>query len=75
MCLNVLTEILDYKAHSQILHLFCEHNSIHSVTRLLGATKNTVIKLLIDAGKACKACMVFHDANARDVKAKRVQVD
>lgn len=57
---------------SQILHLLCEGNSIRSVTRLTGASKNTVIKLLIDAGKAC---MAFHDANVRDVKAKRVQVD
>jgi IS1 family transposase len=65
-------KILDRKARSQILHLLCEGNSIRSVTRLTGASKNTVIKLLIDAGKAC---MAFHDANVRDVKAKRVQVD
>ena len=57
---------------AKILHLLCEGNSIRSVTRLTGASKNTVIKLLIDAGKTC---MAFHDANVRDVKAKRVQVD
>jgi hypothetical protein len=39
---------------------------------LTGASKNTIIKLLIDAGKAC---MAYHDANVRDVKAKRVQVN
>ena len=65
-------KILDHKARSQILHLLCEGNSIQSVTRLTGASKNTVIKLLIDAGKAC---MDFHDANVRNVQAKRVQVD
>jgi IS1 family transposase len=65
-------KILDRQARSQILHLLCEGNSIRSATRLTGASKNTVIKLLIDAGKACYA---FHDANVRDVKAKRVQVD
>jgi len=65
-------KILDHKARSQILHLPCEGNSIRSVTRLTGASKNTVIKLLIDAGKAF---MAFHDANVRNVKAKRVQVD
>jgi hypothetical protein len=68
----VSMKILDHKARSQILHLLCEGNSIRSVTRLTGASKNTVIKLLVDAGKAC---MAFHDANVRDVKAKRVQVD
>jgi IS1 family transposase len=65
-------KILDRKARSQILHLLCEGNSIRSVTRLTGASKNTVIKLMTDAGKACAA---FHDANVRDVQAKRIQVD
>jgi IS1 family transposase len=46
--------------------------SIRAITRLTGASKNTVAKLLIDAGKACAA---YHDANVRDVKAARVQVD
>ena len=59
-------------ARAQILHLLCEGNSIRSITRLTGASKNTVIKLMLDAGKACAA---YHDANVRDVKAKRVQVD
>jgi IS1 family transposase len=57
---------------ARILHLLCEGNSIRAVTRLTGASKNTVTKLLIDAGKAC---MAFHDANVRDVAAKRIQVD
>jgi IS1 family transposase len=65
-------KILTRQARSQILHLLCEGNSIRSVTRLTGASKNTVIKLLADTGKAC---MAFHDANVRDVQAKRVQVD
>jgi IS1 family transposase len=69
---KVSMKILDRQARSQILHLLCEGNSIRSATRLTGASKNTVIKLLIDAGKACYA---FHDANVREVKAKRVQVD
>ncbi len=47
-------------------------SSIRAVTRLTGASKITVTKLLIDAGKAC---MAYHDANVRDVKAKRIQVD
>ena len=57
---------------ARILHLLCEGNSIRSVTRLTGASKNTIIKLLTDAGRACGA---YHDANVRDVKAKRIQVD
>ena len=57
---------------SRILHLLCEGQSIRAITRLTGASKNTIAKLLVDAGKAC---MAFHDAAVRDVKAKRVQVD
>ena len=71
-CYLLFMNKLDHVARSKILHLLCEGNSIRSVTRLTGASKNTVIKLLIDAGKAC---MAFHDANVRNVNAKRVQVD
>lgn len=56
----------------KILHLLCEGMSIRAITRLTSASKNTVAKLLIDAGKACAA---YHDANVRNVKAARVQVD
>jgi IS1 family transposase len=57
---------------AKILHLLCEGMSIRAVTRLTGASKNTVAKLLVDAGKACAA---YHEANVRNVKARRVQVD
>lgn len=57
---------------AKILHLLCEGMSIRAVTRLTGASKNTVAKLLVDAGKACAA---YHDAHVRNVKASRVQVD
>jgi len=57
---------------AKILHLLCEGMSMRAITRLTGASKNTVSKLLIDAGKACAA---YHDANVRNVKAARVQVD
>ena len=60
---------LDTNARAQILHLLCEGQSIRSVSRVTGASKNTITKLLIDAGKAC---MAYHDANVRNVEAKRV---
>jgi IS1 family transposase len=58
------------RAH--IVHLLCEGMSIRAITRTTGASKNTVTKLLIDAGKAC---MAYHDQFVRRVKASRVQVD
>ncbi|MCH8998218.1 MAG: DDE-type integrase/transposase/recombinase [Proteobacteria bacterium] len=63
---------LPHETRAQILHLLCEGQSIRAVTRITGASKNTVTKLLIDAGRAC---MAYHDAKVRDVKARRVQVD
>lgn len=63
---------LDREARSRILHLLCEGSSIHAVTRLTGASKNTIIKLMVDAGKACAA---YHDEQFANLNSKRVQVD
>jgi hypothetical protein len=57
---------------ARILPLLCESSSIRAITRLTGASKNTVVKLMIDAGKACAA---YHDEHVRNLKAKRVQVE
>jgi IS1 family transposase len=57
---------------ARILHLLCEGSSIRSVTRLMNVGKNTVIRLMIDAGKACEA---YHNEHARNLKSKRIQVD
>ena len=40
---------------AQILHLLCEGQSLRAVTRLTGCSKNTVAKLLVEAGHACAA--------------------
>ena len=55
-----------------MLQLLCEGMSIRAVTRVIGVAKNTVIKLLNDAGRALGAYQdqVFHGLNC-----KRVQVD
>ncbi len=45
---------------------------MRSISRVVDVSINTVTKLLVDAGTACAA---YHDANVRDVKAKRVQCD
>lgn len=63
---------LDTKARSTILHLLCEGQSIRAITRLTGASKNTVIKLLCDAGAACAE---HHDHVVRNLGTKRCQVD
>jgi IS1 family transposase len=55
-----------------ILRCLVEGNSIRSTGRITGASKNTIAKLLVDAGKACSA---YHDEHVRNVKAERVQCD
>src|SRR3984893_3550757 len=57
---------------ARILHLLCEGSSIRAITRVTGASKNTVVKLLIASGEACAA---YHDVHVRNVKARRCQVD
>ncbi len=56
----------------QILHMLVEGNSINSTSRLTGASKVTILKLLVDTGKACEA---FHNETVKAVKSARVQAD
>ncbi len=60
----------EQRAH--IIHLLCEGSSIRAITRLTGASKNTVTKLVIDAGKAASW---YQDRVFRNLTCKRVQVD
>lgn len=57
---------------AQILHLLCEGMSIRAVTRLTGASKTTVTKLVVDAGTAAAW---YQDRVFRNLESKRVQVD
>src|SRR6185437_3187713 len=63
---------LTRQARAQILHLLCEGQSIRAITRLTGVSKNTVAKLLVDAGHACAA---YQDKALRNLPCKRVQMD
>lgn len=63
---------LDQKTRALILNLLCEGQSIRAVTRITGASKNTVTKLLLTAGRACSA---YQDRVLRNLNSKKVQVD
>lgn len=63
---------LDTKTRAMILRCLVEGNSIRATARLTDTSKNTVTKLLVDAGKVCSA---YQDAAFRDLPCKRVQVD
>jgi IS1 family transposase len=57
---------------AKILHLLCEGMSIRSITRTEQVGKNTVIRLMLDAGEACAA---YHDEHVRNLPSKRIQCD
>lgn len=63
---------LPLHARVQILNVLVEGSSMRSISRVAGASINTVTKLLVDAGNACAA---FHNVTVRDVKASKVQCD
>jgi IS1 family transposase len=63
---------LDAKTRTLILRLLVEGNSIRATTRIADVSKNTVSKLLEDAGKVCAE---YHDEHVRGVVAKHVQAD
>lgn len=63
---------LDTKTRALIIRLLVEGNSIRATSRIADVSKNTVNKLLIDAGKACSK---YHDAHVRNVKASVIQCD
>jgi IS1 family transposase len=63
---------LDHAARARILHLLCEGNSIRAVTRLTGASKKAVSRLMVDAGQAAAW---YQDRVFRNLTCKRIQVD
>jgi IS1 family transposase len=56
----------------QILGMMAEGMSIRAIARLTGASKNTIVKFLREAGEAC---LRYQDEHLRNLPCKRVQVD
>lgn len=63
---------LSREARAQILGLMVEGMSLRAISRITGASKNTVVKLLEDAGEAFSN---YQDRTLRGLTCKRVQVD
>lgn len=63
---------LDHKIRALIIRLLVEGNSIRATSRIADVSKNTVNKLLVDAGAACAK---YHDEHVRNVKASVIQCD
>src|SRR2546423_6477418 len=63
---------LDRKTRGQIIGMMVEGVSMQSITRLVGVSKNTVAKLLVDAGTACAE---YQDRTLRNLPCKKLQCD
>lgn len=63
---------LSREARAKILGMMVEGVSIRAISRMTGASKNTVVKLLADAGEAFSD---YQDRTLRGLTCKRVQVD
>lgn len=57
---------------AQILGMMVEGVSIRATSRMTGASKNTIVKLLADAGRACSE---YQDKALRNLPCKRIQAD
>jgi len=63
---------LSRDARAEILGMMVEGVSIRAISRMTGASKNTVVKLLEDAGEAFSD---YQDRTMRNLTCKRLQVD
>ena len=63
---------VDTKTRKLIIRCLVEGQSVRSAARTSEVSKNTITKLLIDAGKACAD---YQDKALRDLPCRRIQVD
>src|SRR5690242_13549701 len=72
MLLEGVMNKLQKEKRAQILSVLCEGMGINAATRITGVSKNTVLKLLADAGEACA---LYQDPVMRNLNCKRVECD
>jgi len=63
---------LNIQERAKILGCMVEGNSVRARSRLTGADKKTVLRLLAEFGEACQW---LHNDRVRNVKSQRVQCD
>src|SRR5271170_3889280 len=63
---------LSTEKRAQILNCIVEGNSLRATARLTDTAINTVVNLMIDAGKACSE---YQDKAMRNLNCKRLQCD
>jgi IS1 family transposase len=63
---------LSIERRAQILSMMAEGNGLRAISRMTGASINTVSKLLVDVGEACTE---YQDHVLRDLPCKQIQCD
>ena len=71
LCITAMTK-LNTATRAAILRCLIEGNSILATSRITGAAKNTIVKLLEQAGEACAA---FQSKTLRSLPCKVLQLD
>ena len=74
-CIKVYSKCMNKsspKRRAQILGMMVEGVSIRAISRMTGSSKNTIVKLLADAGNACAE---YQDRTLRNLPCKRLQAD
>ena len=70
--IEMLMNTLSLEKRTQILGMMVEGMSMRAISRLTGASKNALVKLLADAGEIFAA---YHDEHVRNLSCKRLQLD
>ena len=68
----VIIDQLSTRCRAQIVAALAEGNSIRGTSRMTGAAKNTIVKLLRDLGTGCRD---YQDEHLRGLTCMRVQCD
>lgn len=63
---------LSTEKRAQVIAALCEGVSVNATVRMTDVAKNTVLKLLADAGTAC---LKYQDKTLRNLNCKRIQCD
>jgi IS1 family transposase len=63
---------LSTRDRARVVTCLVEGNSIRATVRMTGASKNTIVKLLVEMGAACSK---YQDETIRGIRSKRVQCD
>ena len=67
-----MPNVLSTEKRVAIVKALSEGNSIRATSRIVGCSKNTVSKLLVELGKACSE---YQDKTLRELPCKRIEAD